>query len=299
MWFVFSIFTVFSWAGSDLFSKKGTRPDDKFSYLRIIITVGTVMGLHAIAYMLITGVDYHPFFIIQYLPVSFMYIFSMALGYVGLRYIELSVSSPICNSSGAIAALLCFVFLDQTMEALQFFGVALITLGILLLAIYQKRKDDGERGREGEKIPLKYRIGFLAILFPILYCVIDGIGSFMDAYFLEYIMDEAQANLSYEFTFAICALLSYLYMRLVKKESFSYKKEKTFALAAVCETAGQFTYVYAMSANAIIAAPLIASYSIFSVLFSRIFLKEKLSRAQYAIIAVVMLGIAILGIFDA
>jgi drug/metabolite transporter (DMT)-like permease len=41
-----------------------------------------------------------------------------------------------------------------------------------------------------------------------------------------------------------------------------------------------------MSSNAIIAAPLIASYSIFSVILSRIFLKEKLSKAQYAVIIV-------------
>ena len=296
---MFSMLTVFAWAGSDLFSKRGTRPDDKYSHLRLIITVGTAMGLHAVAYMLITGVEYHPFSIIRYLPVSFMYILSMTLGYAGLRYIELSVSSPICNSSGAIAALLCFIFLDQSMEGAQFVGVALITLGILALAFYQKRKDDLARAAGGEKIPLKYRIGFLAILFPILYCVIDGVGSFMDAYYLEFLMDEAEANLSYEFTFAICALGSYLYMRLVRRERFSYIKEGNFNLAAVCETAGQFTYVYAMSDNAIVAAPLIASYSIFSVILSRIFLKERLSKVQYAIITVVMIGIGILGFFDA
>ncbi|MNI87307.1 EamA-like transporter family protein [compost metagenome] len=53
-----------------------------------------------------------------------------------------------------------------------------------------------------------------------------------------------------------------------------------------------------MSSNAIIAAPLIASYSIFSVILSRIFLKEKLSRLQYIIIALVIIGIALLGIAD-
>ncbi len=42
-----------------------------------------------------------------YLPVSLLYISSMAMGYVGLRYIELSISSPICNSSGALVAVLC------------------------------------------------------------------------------------------------------------------------------------------------------------------------------------------------
>ena len=44
--------------------------------------------------------------ILTYLPVSLLYIVSMALGYLGLRYIELSISSPICNSSGAIVAVL-------------------------------------------------------------------------------------------------------------------------------------------------------------------------------------------------
>ena len=61
------------------------------------------------------------------------------------------------------------------------------------------------------------------------------------------------------------------------------------------ETAGQFVYVYAMSSNAIVAAPMISSYSIFSILWSRIFLKEKPTRSQYAMIVLVMIGIAILG----
>ena len=42
---------------------------------------------------------------------SLLYIGSMALGYLGLRYIELSISSPICNSSGALVAVLTLVFL--------------------------------------------------------------------------------------------------------------------------------------------------------------------------------------------
>ena len=53
-----------------------------------------------------------------------------------------------------------------------------------------------------------------------------------------------------------------------------------------------------MSKNAIIAAPLIASYSIVSVILSRIFLKEKLSKKHYILVAMVMIGIAILGIAD-
>ena len=77
------------------------------------------------------------------------------------------------------------------------------------------------------------------------------------------------------------------------------KKQGARTVAAVFETAGQFTYVYAMSDKAIIAAPMVACYSIVSMLLSRIFLKEKLTKAQYACIAVVMIGIAVLGVYDA
>ncbi|MBP8855896.1 MAG: EamA family transporter, partial [Oscillospiraceae bacterium] len=91
----------------------------------------------------------------------------------------------------------------------------------------------------------------------------------------------------------LCALF---YIIFIKKEKIVLWNEKTKLAGALCETAGQFTYVFAISANAIVAAPAISSYSILSVLLSRIFLKEKLSKIHYAIIAVVMVGVAILGI---
>jgi hypothetical protein len=53
-----------------------------------------------------------------------------------------------------------------------------------------------------------------------------------------------------------------------------------------------------MARNAIIVAPLIASYSVFSVLLSRNFLKEKLVCRQYFIVAGVMTGIAMLALSE-
>ncbi|MCL1905960.1 MAG: DMT family transporter [Clostridiales bacterium] len=296
MWFMFSLITIFFWGGSDLFSKKGTDPKDKYSHWRLVIVVGAAMGLHACCYIAFTGLEYSLFSIVRYFPVAFLYILAMVLGYAGLRYIELSVSSPICNSSGAVAALLCFFILGQRMSKAQFFAVSLICGGILLLSYLQKRRERQLQKEQGLAVPRKYMVGFIAILFPVLYCFIDGLGSFMDAYYLENLMSEAEANLSYEFTFFIIAIAGFIYLTRIRKQKFPLKSEKTFTLAAVCETAGQFTYVYAMADNAIVAAPMIASYCIFSVLLSRIFLKEKLNYRQYGAILMVMIGIAILGL---
>lgn len=297
MWFTFSLLTALAWGGSDLFSKMGTNPKDKYSHWRMIIMVGLVMGIHGFLYMIIKKVDYDPINMLKYLPVAFLYILSMIFGYAGLRYIELSVSSPICNSSGAVTALLCFFILKQTMTALQLVAVVLICIGIILLSWLEKKKEDKARLLTGEQVQKKYQMGFLAILLPILYCIIDGLGTFADAIVLdekEY-LSEIDANLSYEFTFFICAVGALIYITLIKKQKFNLWKERTKGMAAVCETAGQFTYVFAMADNAIVAAPMIASYSIFSVLLSRIFLKEKLNVKQYLVIAMVMVGIAILG----
>ena len=96
MWFWFSLIALLFWSGSDLFSKIGCRDGrDKYSHLKMVIAVGLVMGLHAAYEIFIGGTEMSLNIILTYLPVSALYILSMAIGYLGLRYIELSISSPI------------------------------------------------------------------------------------------------------------------------------------------------------------------------------------------------------------
>ncbi|MHC5218401.1 EamA family transporter [Enterococcus sp. LJL128] len=301
MWFLPALITVLAWGSADLFYKKGNNVKDRFSATKTTIIVGLVMGLHVLFYYVIyAGIAYDWRNLFLYLPVSFMYILSMAVGYFGLRYIELSISSPVSNSSGAVSALLTYFLLGGRMDGVQFGAIAAISLGILLLSIFEKQEFDEELKEEGTIVEKKYRIGAAAIIFPILYCVIDGLGTFLDGYYLEYkqIMPEDQANMSYELTFLIVALVLWSYLELIKKEHVLVFKEKDKGLAALFETLGQFFYVGAIASNAIIVAPMIASYSIVSVLLGRIFLKEKLSVKQYTVILVIMIGIAVLGFYD-
>ena len=111
MWFWLSLIALLCWSGSDLFSKIGCQgEDDHLAHLKMVIAVGTVMGLHAAFEIFVGGTEISWSIIWTYLPVSLLYIGSMTLGYLGLRYIELSVSSPICNSSGALVAVMTLLF---------------------------------------------------------------------------------------------------------------------------------------------------------------------------------------------
>lgn len=300
MWFIFALLTALAWGGADLFYKKGTDSNDKFSHIKIIIMVGLVMGLHATGYLLFKGLTFNPMDLITYLPVSGLYILSMAIGYIGLRYLELSIASPIQNSSGAVTAILIFIFFTHELGVIEVLGLIIITLGVIGIAVLEKKAENEALQNRSVEIDKKYKIGFMAIIFPILYAFIDGLGTFADAIYLDELslISEDSALLAYEYTFFICAVLSFGYLKLIKKESFNVFTERDKASAAILETIGQFFYVFAMAKNAIIAAPLIASYSIFSVILSRIFLKEKLNKMQYAIIIVVIFGIALLGIAD-
>ena len=167
--------------------------------------------------------------------------------------------------------------------------------GLFALSYIEKKQDDALRRREGDTPDKKHTRSFLAILFPILYCIIDGLGTFADALLLDTVIAEEQANIAYELTFLMMAVFAFVYVVIVKKQKISLPAEKPKLAAALCETAGQFAYVFAIGANAIVAAPMISSYCIMSLVWSRIFLKEKLSKAQYAVIAVAAVGIAILG----
>jgi drug/metabolite transporter (DMT)-like permease len=294
MWFWLSLVAILFWSGSDLFSKMGSKPNDKYSHWKMVIAVGTVMGIHAVI-ELFNGVKFGLSDMLTYLPVSFLYILAMVLGYVGLRYVVLSVSTPICNSSGAVASLLCFFILKQKVSALQFVAVALVCIGIFSLSVIEKKQDDAERLKAGIVPDRKYTHSFIAIFFPIFYCIIDGFGTFSDALVLDKYIKEETANVAYELTFFILAILAFVYVVIIKKQKIKLSDEKPKMLAGIFETAGQFAYIFALGDNAVVAAPLISSYCIFSLIWARVILKEKLSWKQYFVIAVAAVGIVILG----
>ncbi len=306
MWFIFALLTMLAWGTADLFYKKGADDNERFSHLKTSMMVGLVMGAHAIFTLLFTDIGYDFRNLIIYLPVSAMYILSMTIGYFGLRYLEVSISSPIQNTSGIVVTILCFLILGQRIEGVPtWIAMALICIGVVALGILEKRAED-IRLDAGEK---KYRIGFVAFFMPILYCIFDALGTFLDAYYLDDFTTtpllnvtedtfEDVANISYELTFFIVAIILFIYVRVIKKEKIVISKQGARIGAAVFETIGQFVYVRAMSGNGIIAAPMIAAYSIVSIILSRIFLKEKLPPSQYIAVGAIMSGIVILGVLE-
>ncbi len=304
-WFIFALCTTLAWGAADLFYKKGADESDKYSHLKTTMMVGLVMGLYATYMVTFGGVEFDPINLLIYLPVSAMYIISMAVGYFGLRYLDLSISSPIQNASGVVASLLFFIFLGETIDLPTGIAIIIICVGVFMLGLFEKQSEDAIENPEDKK----YKIGFVAFMMPIIYCVIDSLGTFFDGYYLDDIdstplvnVTEANfedvANVAYMYTFFIVAVVIAIYLYVIKREKFELPKQKDKIVAASFETLGQITYVYAISGEAIVVAPMISSYCIVSLILSRIFLKEKLTWKQYLMVGLVCAGILMLGIID-
>ena len=300
-WFWFAIIALLCWSGSDFFSKIGCRDaKDKYSHLKMVTAVGVVMGLHAAYEIFVGGVEINWNIILTYLPVSLLYILSMAMGYIGLRYIELSISSPICNASGALVAVASLVMGTAEMDhPLQYVAVALACLGVVSLGIVEATEDQELRAARQEASNYKYAKSWLALALPIAYCALDAAGTFADALVLEN-LNEDSANVAYELTFLFAGVCCFIYTVLIKRQPLVGKVEGPKYIGALFETAGQFAYIYALADTEHVAmsAPIISSYCVASVLWSRIFLKEKLSWKHYAAIVVTVSGIIIMGVFD-
>ncbi len=333
-WFIFTLICMLGWGLADLFYKKSNVDGDRYSHLKTAVWVGLMMGFVSLVLTILSLIKnagaaipdaitsetlFTPgtsFFTsaVKYLPASLGYIISMVIGYAGMRYLEVSIVSPVQNASGALSAIVIFVqftvtgaigsFWDE-FSVLQVVGTVLIVAGVLALGVVEQKLAKAEGALDLPKEERKYRYGALALLFPILYCVFDTIGTSADGIILD---EEAGLGLGeidvlilYGFTFLLAAVAAWIFLLIKEKKAynpFAKTEWSTRFPAAVFEQFGQIFYVYALADNPIVATPMIASYCIVSAILSRIFLKEKLKAGQYACIAAVIVGIVMMGIAE-
>ena len=312
MWFIFALVSTFGWGLADLFYKKSAQDNDRYSHLKTAIWVGLVMGAVSICLLPFSesGFSLSALVInaVKYSPASLSYIISMVIGYAGLRYLELSIISPVQNASGALSTVAMIIYftaagrlgsISDEFSALDIIGTVIIVAGVIALAVVEKKLSSGDAPKDS-----KYKMGALALIFPLLYCVFDTVGTAADGIILDEEtglgLGEIDVLILYGLTFLLAGIAAWVFLCIKTKKAYNpfRKAEKNNFFASCCEEFGQIFYVYAMAKKPMLAAPMVASYCIVSVILSRIFLKEKLKASQYACVISVIAGIVILGISE-
>ncbi len=301
MWLLFATITVLLWGTSETIFKK-VSTIEKYSVLKLISFNGIILGICAIVFMLITRTEINLHILITYLPVALIYIASMFCTYKAMTLVKVSILSPLQNSSCAITTILCIFLLKQEVGIPQIIAIALIIICMILLSINKDevlRLESGDKEADKKNAKRAYLLYLKGIAFALGYWFLDGIGSFMDDYTLEANLSAEQVIIAYSFIYGIIGVICAIIVKF-KDRDYKYtkvKENKLKLLGTLVETAGQYTYIYAFAfGDAALASPYIAAYSVVTVILSRIFLKEKLSKKQYVLIALILAGMITLSI---
>lgn len=296
MWIIFAVITVILWGTSETIFKSVSNKEPD-SVLKLISYNGIILGVCATAFMLITQTEMNLNVILTYLPVSIIFITSMFLTYKAMKLVKISIISPLQNSSCAITCLLCVILLKQELSIIQIVSVVAIVVGIILLSINKSEINESDKIKSSKK----YIAG---ILFALGYWLLDGIGSFLDDYTLDETLSAEQLIIAFSFIYCVIGIGSFVLLKIKnrkEKNKFEIKQISNLLdkklIGTLIETAGQYTYIYTFAfGEAALASPFIAAYSIVSLILSRIFLKEKLNKKQYMLIALIIISLVILSI---
>lgn len=299
MWIIFATITILLWGTSETIFKK-VSTQEKNSVLKLISYNGIILGICAIVFIIITKTEMSWNIICTYFPIAVIYITSMFCTYKAMTLVKVSILSPLQNSSCAITTILCIFLLKQEVGILQIIAIAVIIICMVLFSINKDevlRLESGNKEEDEKNAKRAYLLYLKGIAFALGYLLLDGIGSFMDDYTLEADLSAEQVIIAYSLIYCFVGIICSIILKVKDKEYkiIDLKQNKLKLVGTLVETAGQYTYIYAFAfGDAVLASPYIATYSVVTVILSRIFLKEKLKKKQYILIMCILASLIIL-----
>ena len=313
-WLLLTLSAIILWGATDILLKKSLQCSDSLSHFKTFVWIGLIAALSCVVVALCSDTLLDSVRMIAdnlyLIPVTVFYVVAMFFGLLGAKYLDASVVSPLENIDGAITAIILYMFffltgrshVTDSIGIMDIIGTVAITTGVIFLGIQEHKLSKQEMNLEDDK--RKHRLGALALLFPIAYNLADAVSMVATGIAVS---GEAEVEIpEIDFFFFEClgflviSIFVWIYMLTVKKYVYNpFKKAELPRLgAATCETLGTLTFVFAVGINPILTAPITSSYCFVTVILARIFLKERLTKKQYLSLALVIIGIALLGISE-
>ena len=313
-WLLLTLSAIILWGATDILLKKSLQCSDSLSHFKTFVWIGLIAALSCVVVALCSDTLLDSIRMLAdnlyLIPVTVFYVVAMFFGLLGAKHLDASVVSPLENIDGAITAIILYIFffltgrsyVTDSIGIMDIIGAVAITTGVIFLGIQEHKLSKQENNLEEDK--KKHRLGALALLFPIAYNLADAVSMVATGIAVsgetEVEIPEIDFFFFECFGFLVISIFVWIYMLTVKKYVYNpFKKAELPRLgAATCETLGTLTFVFATGINPILTAPITSSYCFVTVILARIFLKERLTKKQYLSLALVIIGIALLGISE-
>ncbi len=307
VWLLLVLLTILMWSATSLLYKAGIH-DGKEEHicLKYSVCIGTVFFAIALAYLIMRE---EPFTIwesaARFWPMTLFGLVYPVLNTISLKgyvYNEATVESPVEGiSAGTSTILLIIAFLvlgradsvSELLTPLRAAGILLILVSIVLLSMARNKE---RRKTTQDKGPRWMSRGLGTLIFPIIFAIADAMETITTGICLDttygYAMPEGDSIIIVGMEYALFALAFWIYIYWKEKKPYNpfTKHSAPRLLGAVVDNVGIVFYSYAMALNSVSTDPLIASYPIFVMLGGHVFMKERVSAAQYVFLLGIVAG---------
>lgn len=307
IWLMSVIMAILLWASTSLLYKAGISGNkEEHICLKYSICVGIVFFVIALLYLIIRNENYSIFeSAIRYWPMTLfgpIYAIVNTISFNGYIYNEATVESPVEGISGGMSTILliiAYLILERVdsifelLTPLRTVGIFLILISIISLSII-RNKDNRNNPQYKNITWMSHGLGTL--IFPVLFSIIDAMETIVTGVCLDstygFNMPEGDSIIIIGMEYAIFAILCWIYIFLKEKKVYNpfTKRSIPRILGALTDNVGIVFYSYAMAINSVSTDPLLAIYPIFVMIGGHIFMKEKVSAAQYIYLIGIILG---------
>ena len=313
-WFILTLASIILWGITDILLKKSLNYSDSLSQYKTFIWIGIVAAPTCVIMAICSDTIADSIRMVADKPyliaVNLIYVIAMFFGLLGAKHLDASVVSPLENIDGAITAIALYLFffltgcnhVTDSIGIIDIIGMVAITIGVILIGIQEQKLSKQEINFAEDK--KKHRLGALALLFPILYNLADALSMIATGIMVSGEVEVSIPDIDYVFfeclTFFVVGIFVWLYILIAKKHVYNPFKKTEFTRcgAAACETLGTMAFTFAVGISPVLTAPVTSTYCLVTIILARIFLKERLTRKQYLSLALLVLGIALLGVSE-
>ena len=313
-WLLLTLSCIILWGITDILYKKSSDYNDPLSQYKTFVWIGIVMAPAGIIMAICSDTLLDSIMMVKdnlyLIPLCVFYAIALFFGLLGAKHLDASVVSPLENIDGAMAAIILYFFflftgrshITDSIGVVEMIATLSIVVGVVLLGIQEQTLSKQETHLSENK--KRHRLGALALIFPIIYNLVDAVSMVAVGITVSEETDVAIPDIDFfifeSLGFVIVAICMWLYMLISKKYKYDpfKKKELVRCGAAAGETFGTMTYIFAVAGNPILTAPITSSYCLVTIVLARIFLKERLTKKQYLSLAFLVVGIALLGVSE-
>lgn len=278
MWLTLALISALLLGLYDISKKKAL---DKNSPLVVLLVVTGLSTIFLSPCLFLYGGDFraHLMLIVKALIVSSSWI----SGIIALKLLPITTVSPVKATRPFFVVLFSLIIFGERLNALQWTGVSLALLSILLMSLSSKHDSNGENSLKG----------WIALAVSIVTGVISALYDKHIIGGLEPLFIQSWGNLYITLILAVCIVLRCAVNRSSLREAFTIRWDIMMLLTAILITGADMSYFFALKQEG-------ALLSIISIMrrcsvivtfvFGAIVFKEKNIRRKAAILSILLAG---------